>query len=181
MREFLRDGIRWTVRKVDSSRQPGSRRPTCLIIECDGVVRRVWDFPASWRELSDDEIWSLLDQAPLVGCAAVARALDAAREVTERTRSLLIEVRRWRTATSALRAERAELLDRCNAMRAEMRKSITTYAVSLRGEGVPPERAIVLLKHAVQDAITESGDPTFDSDRVLHDGIDWAIDAYYAA
>src|SRR3954468_13485050 len=61
MREIIREGIRWNVREMDSTRVPGARRDRCLIYESEGIIRRVWDFPETWRELSPDELWALVE------------------------------------------------------------------------------------------------------------------------
>src|SRR5256885_1661730 len=128
MRQFLRDGVRWSVREVDSSRIPGARRDTCLIFECDGVVRRVWDYAEAWTRLSD-EARSLLAQ------------LTAARQVNR-----------------TLRGDARDLLDRCEAMRGCMHAAVAQYAKGLRAGGVPPERAVILMKSALSSGLAGSDD-----------------------
>jgi hypothetical protein len=51
------DDTRWCVYE---SHSPFDRRhgPT-LLFESDAVVRRVRDYPANWRELSDDDLYAV--------------------------------------------------------------------------------------------------------------------------
>ncbi len=51
------DGVAWTIREhaVDH----GAGGAPCLIFECEGVIRRVRNFPPNWRELSDDALHDL--------------------------------------------------------------------------------------------------------------------------
>ena len=52
-------GAEWTIREVDSTAHPGSRGPRCLLCEDVGVVRRLWNYPSDWYELSDEELVAL--------------------------------------------------------------------------------------------------------------------------
>jgi hypothetical protein len=51
--------IPWRVVERDSRRDPGRRGDTCLIFSSTDVVRRVWRFPATWRQLTDGELEAL--------------------------------------------------------------------------------------------------------------------------
>jgi hypothetical protein len=53
------DGARWQVREVDARAVPGARGARCLLFEAEGVVRRVWDYPADWMRLAPAELVSL--------------------------------------------------------------------------------------------------------------------------
>src|SRR4051812_8851583 len=182
VRQIVRGGEPWIVRELDSRRVPGARGEFCLIFECDGIVRRVWQYGSDWAALSDDELWALLEQADDTARATREglRAGQAASAVTERTRSLLMQVELIRKANQALRTEQRELLERCAALRSEMRAAVASYAESLRAGGVPPEQAVVLLKRALQKGVA-AGDDIDESaaEQVVHEGVDWAIDAYY--
>src|SRR4051794_35182356 len=70
----------WDVREADARDVPGARGPRCLIFESPEVVRRVWVFPANWRELDDDALWRYSEQTPLLNAQAEARRreLDSA-------------------------------------------------------------------------------------------------------
>ena len=46
------DGIAWRVVECEAAHVPGARGPRCLIFFSDNVVRRVWDYPATWRALT---------------------------------------------------------------------------------------------------------------------------------
>ena len=45
------NGTEWTVSERDASTLPGARGARCLIFQSSEAVRRVWDYPAGWREL----------------------------------------------------------------------------------------------------------------------------------
>ena len=45
--------VHWHVHEVDAHAVPGTRGPRCLLFLCDGVIRRVWEYPANWRSLDD--------------------------------------------------------------------------------------------------------------------------------
>jgi hypothetical protein len=44
-------GTRWRVTEVNGHDVPGARGEACLVFESDAAIRRVWDYPSSWREL----------------------------------------------------------------------------------------------------------------------------------
>jgi hypothetical protein len=50
------EGARWRVRETESG---SPRKPTVLVFERVGIVRFVHDFPADWRELSDEKLCDL--------------------------------------------------------------------------------------------------------------------------
>jgi hypothetical protein len=175
MRQFLRDGVRWSVREVDTSRIPGARGDTCLIFECDGVVRRVWDYAEAWARLSDEALWALVD-APALAGASIA---EAARIVADKTRSLLAQLTAARQVNRTLRGDARDLLDRCETMRGCMHAAVAQYAKGLRAGGVPPERAVILMKSALSSGLAGSDDDA--AEQLLHEAVDRGIDAYYAA
>ena len=45
------DGMLWTVTEREGHAVPGSRGSHCLIFDSPEAVRRVWDYPAGWRDL----------------------------------------------------------------------------------------------------------------------------------
>lgn len=53
-----RAGVEWTVREVDTP-QPWARRERCLVLNSRECVRRIWDYPPSWRKLDADELLTL--------------------------------------------------------------------------------------------------------------------------
>jgi hypothetical protein len=58
VRSLLGDGERWMVYEIQApafDRRGGKH----LIFESTGVMRRVRDYPASWRELSDAALYAL--------------------------------------------------------------------------------------------------------------------------
>lgn len=184
IRQFVRDGVYWEVREVDASRIPGARRDTCLIFESDNAVRRVWDYDGSWTDATDDALSSMLDATATIGSVSAISSppIDTARAVSERARSLLAEVALAHEESATLELEHHDRLDRCNRLRIDMRKAIVRYAAELRLAGEPPERALVLLKSALKDGLGACDDPgDLTAEELLHEGVDWGIDAYYAA
>lgn len=67
-----------------------------------------------------------------------------------------------------------------HALRAELRTSVGAHARRLRGEGLPPERMLVLLKEAVRDA-TLAELPSHRAKELLDDVVRWSVAAYYDA
>ena len=49
-------GVVWRIYERDSSRVPGALAPRCLIFEAPMAVRRAWQYPATWRELSHHDL-----------------------------------------------------------------------------------------------------------------------------
>lgn len=54
-----RDGTEWRVSERNARHDPGARAEWCLVFSCEGAVRRVWGYPAGWRELSADALIAL--------------------------------------------------------------------------------------------------------------------------
>lgn len=44
--------VLWRVTEHDGHQVPGSRGERCLIFVSDWAIRRVWDYPLDWRDLS---------------------------------------------------------------------------------------------------------------------------------
>jgi hypothetical protein len=59
-REFRdRNGVLWSVREMIDLHEPWALGEGCLVFESAGAIRRVWRYPARWRELSDAELGAL--------------------------------------------------------------------------------------------------------------------------
>ena len=56
-RRIATESALWLVYELASAYD--RRQSPCLIFESDMTVRRVRDYPANWRELSDDDLLSL--------------------------------------------------------------------------------------------------------------------------
>ena len=52
-------GCPWSVYEVEARDTPGAKRDHCLLFCSEGVVRRVWHYPAEWRSLKDAELDAL--------------------------------------------------------------------------------------------------------------------------
>lgn len=175
MREISREGLTWYVREVDTRHVPGARAQQCLILEAEGLIRRVWVYPRDWRDLPDDELWRVLNVPPHTRDQA-----DPA-VITELTRTLLEEIRGAAETVDESRDDRHARRQHCLDARRRMQEAVRLYAESLRREGVPPERALVLLKNAVQSGLTQPCPDETAAEEVLHEGVEWCIAAYYAA
>ena len=57
-RRLQSDGILWLVYELGPLAYDRRQAP-CLIFESDTAVRRVRNYPANWRALSDDELLAL--------------------------------------------------------------------------------------------------------------------------
>ncbi len=57
-RHIVAEGVTWLVYELGL---PYDRRRTSLVFESDGLVRRVRNYPAEWRELTDTELLRLKD------------------------------------------------------------------------------------------------------------------------
>jgi hypothetical protein len=55
----------WRVFERDARRVPGSRGPRCLYFDGEGIVRRVWHYPADWAQLPAPALLALMDRPPL--------------------------------------------------------------------------------------------------------------------
>jgi len=53
------DGIEWTISERDARMVPGARGPRCLIFQSDEAVRRIWEYPAGWRDLLNPSLIAL--------------------------------------------------------------------------------------------------------------------------
>ena len=61
-RTLQRGNEQWTVRESDARMVPGAQNTSCLICESSDVVRRLWKFPTDWRNLSDEDLWRLVNR-----------------------------------------------------------------------------------------------------------------------
>jgi hypothetical protein len=77
--------------------------------------------------------------------------------------------------------ERECLERRARSPRLEMREAAVQYARALRRDGVAPERALVLLKAAVQKGLGVSQCDEDVSNEIIHETVACCIDAYFAA
>ena len=51
--------VEWSVVEVDVGGVPGARAARCLLFSRDDCIRRVWDYPADWRDLDDAALSAL--------------------------------------------------------------------------------------------------------------------------
>ena len=192
MRDILGDGIQWHVHEANAAHVPGARRDRCLIFDSDGIVRRVWTYPSDWMKLTDDALWALIDRAgvPLAD-GPVARGPERRLSpraqpsviavVAELARSRAIAAELAVTADQSNREELARASERCAELRRSLHVAINAYAETLRGNGVPPERAVVLIKAAVRDGLGSSGVcEDLDEDEIIDEGVAWGIESYFA-
>lgn len=60
-RRILSGTDHWLITEVDARGVPGARADRCLICQNEQVVRRLWAYPATWHELSDEALVALCD------------------------------------------------------------------------------------------------------------------------
>ncbi|MDF1501564.1 hypothetical protein [Roseisolibacter sp. H3M3-2] len=60
-----RTGEEWRVSERDARHIPGARGTRCLVFDGEGIVRRVWRFPADWPTLPAATLLGLMDAHPL--------------------------------------------------------------------------------------------------------------------
>lgn len=176
-RELVRLGSRWRVRELDASAVPGARGSRCLIFESEAVVRRFWSYPRDWANLSDDRLWQIVE--PPTEQAASTYAGVPSHAVAERARTLLEDLRSRRERCYSAGDSGWSLLEGCGDTRHEMEHAVRAYADRLRRDGVPPERALVLLKQAVRDGIRGTRAEEAITEAVIGSGVEWCISAYY--
>lgn len=192
MRELIRNQTRWRVREVPTAHLPGARGDRCLIYESDSVIRRVWSYPDDWTALPEETLWSLVERAgaaptpkhtePVPAAPSVSGTSSTdAHGVSELARTLFDGMLSMRDASVAPRQERRRLVDECRRRREEMHAAVKVYAEALRRDGVPPERALVLLKDAVHHGLVGACAEEPVIEELVHDGVEWCIAAYYAA
>jgi hypothetical protein len=190
IRDLFHDGVEWHVREISAASIPGSQSERCLIFDSDMTVRRVWDYPATWFDLADDDLWHLttiaLASSPRhrrVGRPSLGShpAVIAAAEAAAQSSALFSEIAIVRQTNRALRDEREAMLENCRHSRDEMRLAVQTYAELLKRDGVPPERALLLIKSAIKSGIEATSCGEVEADRLVGDGVTWGIHAYYAA
>jgi hypothetical protein len=58
--EVLADGVRrWQVEEMSCDDHPGALARLCLVFTSDMMMRRVYDYPADWRSLTNAELLAL--------------------------------------------------------------------------------------------------------------------------
>jgi hypothetical protein len=189
MRELIREGVRWGVYEASAARTPGAKAYRCLIFDSEGIVRRLWTFPEHWEGLVDEEILKLLEAPPTpAGGVRVVRhsgshpTVIAAIAAHVHAQELVAELTVVRDATRVLAAERRALLDSCRRGREEIRGAVQQYVTTLKRGGVPPERAVALLKSAIDDALGGlSAREIPGNEDLIGAAVLWGIEAYYAA
>ena len=85
---------------------------------------------------------------------------------------------RVRREVRATIGESHDLIVRARETRERLRASIMSYVAELRRDQVSPERAIILVKHAVLESASL---PDSEHRLVVEESVRWAVDAYYAA
>jgi hypothetical protein len=52
-------GVEWEVLEVDATEVPAARGERCLIFRSPGAIRRVWNYPGTWTDMSASELANL--------------------------------------------------------------------------------------------------------------------------
>ena len=189
MRELYQDGVKWVVHEASTALTPGAKTYRCLIFDSEGVVRRLWVFPERWETLADADVLGLLD-APLTPAEGIRPVRHSGSHPTViaaiaahvHAQELVAELMVVRDANRALIQERRALLESCRRGREELYGAVQQYVKTLKRAGVPPERAVALLKSTIEDGL--GGVTAMDvpgNEDLMGDSVRWGIEAYYAA
>ena len=105
-------------------------------------------------------------------------AHDALRTAVEQTQAAAVAAQR-QAGLELLRSAR-QCVD---IHRSGIQLAVRSYVQSLRAEGLPPERALVAVKHRLAHAVTDAKPdaPRFDASRLAEDVSAWAIAAFFDA
>jgi hypothetical protein len=60
-----RTGAQWIIDERDATQEPGARGDRYLCYDSQDTRRRVWRYPANWRELPDPALIQLAQHKPL--------------------------------------------------------------------------------------------------------------------
>lgn len=176
---------------MDATNVPGARAERCLIFDSEGVVRRAWVFPAAWNELDDESVFALLDgelPAPRALPVSETRSLAcgdhsavvASTHTAACTRSFFASLRNIRESESPVLIEGPPMIEEIRRCRQEMWSAIKAYTITLKREGVTPERTIVQVKAAVREGLDQAAAcPDHVSRELVDSAVTWCIDAYY--
>ena len=139
----------WHVREIDATQLPGAPRPSSLVFECEAAVRRVWVFPANWRQLDDASLWRLTEVSPVVVptdvdwrvelpsifMTSVVAEREAARAAVELSRIVRAENRR-------LREQRQLLLEACRTSRELLQTTVRRVVREMSDAGMSQPAAL---------------------------------------
>jgi len=177
----------WHVREIDATQLPGAPRSSSLVFECDAAVRRVWIFPANWRQLDDSSLWRLAEVSPVVVPADVdwrvelqsifmtslVAELEAARAAIELSRIVRAENRR-------LRDQRQLLLEACRTSRELLQTTVRQVAREMSDAGMSQPAALSeLTAHIEAVAFVLHDDPGIE--RLKQDVARWCAQEFEAA
>lgn len=95
-------------------------------------------------------------------------AIERSRELREQCDRLMATAQRIAGHWHSLRASNSLLL----------KDDVSSLARTLRESGATPERALILLKSAIEPALVELPD---EREEVLGDVVRWFVDSYFAA
>jgi hypothetical protein len=58
-RDVVSGGIWWRVFEVETAERAWAHKGRCLLFVSPEVIRRVWQYPADWWQLSTDELYAV--------------------------------------------------------------------------------------------------------------------------
>ena len=128
---------------------------------------------AGSREMPSDVLTP--GQSEYVDVATLRQRLDEARSRTKELIAVYLAVRASHHAVMARHRENSAAREETRAM---LSASVARYTKLLHALGEPPERALVLIKTAFNEAAPHQDD---DNRAALADIVKWVVDAYYAA
>ena len=156
-RTFSHEGVPWTAREIDAKMVPGSHGARCLILECQEAVRRLWVYPANWRDLDPELLWQAGERSPrakalLQGLEpGMMTAISRSMATLATSRALLQRTGDALRADEAHRETLRELLQRCRSERESMRAAVESCARQLRGSGVTAADALLIVANAIRE------------------------------
>jgi len=110
--------------------------------------------------------------------AEVEELRRRAADARERTKELIGQYLRACARMNAALARHREAVSAREDSRAALSASVARYALVLRALGEPPERTLVLIKNAFNEAAPHQDE---DNRAALEDIVKWIVTAYYAA
>jgi hypothetical protein len=186
-RRLYRDGTVWEVREREAHGIPGARGNACLIFEAPERIRRVWVFPASWRELDDSALWHLAARSPLTTSEVdrlsqkLSSALFRAMENLTRAQALVAFARATMETTREQRNELLHLLQQWREARDRMRVIVQAHAVECRQAGVLRDEAALFVANAIRESAAPLGTDLEAVSELQRTAARWCAAVYNAA
>lgn len=186
-RQFLHEGVTWTARELEAEAVPGSRGARCLIFECEDAVRRLWVYPANWRQLDAELLWQAGERSPRARAllqeldSSMTNAISHSMATLAASRALLQRTGEALHANEAHRETLRELLQRCRTERDSMRTAVESCARQLHVSGVTAPDALLIIANAIREGNGSSNVNSAAVAQCDRDASRWCARVYLAA